>query len=245
MQNILFMRRPFHWCEAGGRFLREEAIGVHTVNAKGLILRELGEGMTEEELASVIGVSPQTLTSIIADEFPEDSAVWGKISRYFRVDVDVLQTGGSTHSTVILNLSDRTLQSATGLIRKIPLLDWHQMDEIITRENLPDVIHANTMLDTTDIFGKRTVALKVKDASMETMFREGQIIFVDPDSKWKREDYVIVHRPGGHPDTILFRQIEYIESHYILHPLNPKYENLLLTKQDKVWGKVVRLTKSL
>jgi SOS-response transcriptional repressor LexA len=201
--------------------------------------------MTEEELASAIEVSPQTIMSIIANEFPKDSAVWDKFTRYFRVGVDVLQTGGSIHSTVILNLSDRTLQSASGLIRKIPLLDWHQMSQIITSNNLPDVIHAKATLDTTDIYGKCTVALKVKDDSMETMFREGQIIFVDPDSKWNPGDYVIVHRPGGHPETTLFRQIEYIECHYILHPLNPKYENLLLSKQDKVWGKVVRLTKSL
>jgi SOS-response transcriptional repressor LexA len=215
------------------------------MNVRSLILRELEEGMTEEELASAIEVSPQTLKNIIANEFPEDSAVWDKFMRYFRMDADVLQTGGSAHSTVILNLSDRTLQSATGLIRKIPLLDWSQMDQIITSENPPDVIYAKTTIDTTDIFGKRTVALKVKDPSMETMFREGQLIFVDPDSKWTRGDYVIVYRPGGHPETTLFRQIEYIESHYVLHPLNPMYENLLLTKQDKVWGKVVRLTRSL
>ena len=229
----------------GGQFLREEVSGVPTVNAKGLILRELGEGMTEEELASAMGVSPQTLKSILTDTFPKDPAVWEKISRYFRVDIDVLQTGGSTHSTVILNLSDRTLQSATGLIRKIPLLDWSQMDQMSTSTNLPDVIHAKTMLDATDISGKRTVALKIRDDSMEAMFREGQIIFVDPDSQWKPGDYVIVHCPGGHPDTTLFRQIENFESHYILHPLNPMYENLLLTKEDKVWGKVVRLIKSL
>jgi SOS-response transcriptional repressor LexA len=215
------------------------------VNVRSLILRELDEGMTEEELASAIEVSPQTLTNIIANEFPKDSAVWDKFTRYFRMDVDVLQTGESTHSTVILNLSDRTLQSATGLIRKIPLLGWHQMSQMITSKNLPDVIHAEATLDTTDICGKRTVALKVKDDSMETMFREGQIIFVDPDSKWKPGDYVIVYRPGGHPETTLFRQVEYIECHYVLHPLNPKYENLLLSKQDKVWGKIVRLTRSL
>ena len=201
--------------------------------------------MTEEELASAIEVSPETITNILANEFPKDSAVWDKFTRYFRMDVDVLQTGASTHSTVVLNLSDRTLQSATGIIRKIPLLDWHQMSQIITSKNLPDVIHAEATLDTTDICGKRVVALKVHDASMETMFREGQIIFVDPDSKWKPGDYVIVYRPGGHPETTLFRQVEYIECRYILHPLNPKYENLLLSKEDKVWGKVVRLTRSL
>jgi SOS-response transcriptional repressor LexA len=215
------------------------------MNVRSLILRELEEGMTEEELASAIEVSPQMLANIIANEFPKDSAVWDKFTRYFRMDVEILQTGGSIHSTVVLNLSDRTLQSANGLIRKIPLLDWHQMSHIITSKNLPDVIHANAVIDTTDIVGKRTVALKVKDDSMEPMFSEGQIIFVDPDSEWKPGDYVVVYHPDEHPEPTLFRQVEYIECHYILHPLNPRYDNILLGKQDRVWGKVVRLTKSL
>ena len=42
------------------------------MNLKGLIHRELGEGMTEKELASAIGVSLRTLENILADKFPED-----------------------------------------------------------------------------------------------------------------------------------------------------------------------------
>lgn len=216
------------------------------MNVKGLIHWELSEeGMTEKELASAIHVSLRTIKNILADKFPQASASWKKFARYFRMDVDVLQTGGSTHSITILTLSDRTLQSAAGLIRKIPLLDWHQMDQMVTSESLPDVIHAEAMLDTTNIPGKRTVALKVKDDSMETMFSEGEIMFVDPDSKWKTGDYVIVYRPGGHPETILLRQVKSIGSQSMLHPLNRKYEDLPLTKQDKVWGKVVQLVKNL
>lgn len=215
------------------------------MNVKGLILRELGEGMTEEELASTIGVPQRMLENILADKLPEDSASWEKFARYFRMDVDVLQTGGSTHSITILNLLDRTLHSGGSLIRKIPLLDWHQIGQMVTSKDLPDVIHVEATLGTTDISGKRTVALKVKDDSMETMFSEGEIIFVDPDSKWKPGDYVIVRRSDGQPETILLRQVKAIGSRYILHPLNRKYEDLPLTKQDKVWGKVVRLTKTL
>jgi SOS-response transcriptional repressor LexA len=31
----------------------------------------------------------------------------------------------------------------------------------------------------------------------------------------------------------------------MLHPLNRKYEDLPVTDQDEVWGKVVRLRKNL
>lgn len=215
------------------------------MNVKSLILWELGEGMTEKELSSVIGVTLQTINNILADKFPQDSASWEKCARYFRVDVDMLQTGGATNSITMLALSDRILQSSAGLIRKTPLLDWHTMGRIVTSEHLPDVIHAEAVLDTVDIPGKHTVALKVKDDSMETMFSEGDIIVVDPDSKWKPGGYVIVHHPGGHLETILLRQVKSIGGHFMLHPLNRRYEDLPLTKKDKVWGKVLQLIKKL
>jgi SOS-response transcriptional repressor LexA len=215
------------------------------VNVKGLILWELDEGMTEEELASAIHVPLRTLNDILAGNFPQDSDSWEKLARYFRMDVDVLQAGGSTHSIVLLTLSDRTLQSAAGLIRRIPLLDWDQMGQMVTNENIPDVIHANAMLDTAELSGERTVALRVRDDSMETMFSQGEIILVDPNSKWKPGDYAIVYRPGGHPETILLRQVKSIGSQSMLHPLNQKYEDFPLTKQDKVWGKVIQVAKNL
>jgi len=68
---------------------------------------------------------------------------------------------------------------------------------------------------------------------------------VNPDSKWKIGDYVITYRPDGHPDTILFRQVKSIGDQSMLHLLNQKHEDLPLTKQDKVWGKVVRLREKL
>jgi SOS-response transcriptional repressor LexA len=119
------------------------------------------------------------------------------------------------------------------------------MAQMVTSKNLPDAIHAEAMLETTDVSGKRTVALKVKDDSMEPLFSGGEIIFVNPDSKWKPGDYVIANRLDGYPEAILLRQVKSIGSQYMLHPLNRKYEDLPLTKQVKVWGKVVRLRKNL
>lgn len=145
------------------------------MNLKGLIQRELVEGMTEKELASAIGVSLQTIENILADKFPEDPSRWEKFAKYFRKDVDALRTGGSTHSATILNLSERTHQSTAGRIRRIPLLNWHQLGQMVGSENHPAVIHAEATVETTDVSGKRTVAVKVKDDSMEPLFNKGEI----------------------------------------------------------------------
>lgn len=215
------------------------------MNLKGLILRELDEGMTERELASSIGVSLQTIENILVDRFPEDSAGWEKFAKYFRRDVDFLRTGGATHSVTILNLSEHTSSSAAGHIRRVPLLNWHQMGQMVTSKDISGVIHAEATIEATNISGKHTVAVKVKDDSMEPLFSEGEIIFVNPDGKWKPGDYVIANCSGGHPESILLRQVKSIGSRCMLHPLNRKYEELPLTKRDKVWGKVVRLRKNL
>jgi SOS-response transcriptional repressor LexA len=215
------------------------------MNLKGLIHRELGEGMTEKELASAIDVSLQTLENILANKFPEDPARWEKFARYFRMDVDLLRTGESAHSITMLDLPGSTHHAAAGHIRKIPLLTWQQMGQMATSKHLPGVIHAEAMLETTDVSGTRTVALKVTDDSMEPLFSEEEIIFVNPDSKWKAGDYVIANRPGGHLETMILRQVKPIGSQCMLHPLNRKYEDLPLTTQDEVWGKVVRLRKNL
>ena len=102
------------------------------MNVKGLLLRELAEGMKEKELALAIGVPRGKLEHSLAGTFPEDTSTWEKLARYFRMNVDELRIGGSTHSITILNLSDQTQQSAGGLVRKIPLLDWHQLSQMCT-----------------------------------------------------------------------------------------------------------------
>ena len=161
------------------------------------------------------------------------------------MDVDFLRTGESAHSRTTVELPGRTSHSAAGHMRKIPLVTWQQMGQLTTSKDLPGVIHAEAMVETTDVSGARTFALQVQDDSMEPLFGEGEMIFVNPDLEWKPGDYVIAHRPGGHPETILLRQVKPIGSQCMLHPLNRKYEDLPVTHEDEVWGKVVRLRKNL
>ena len=215
------------------------------MNLKGLIHRELGEGMTEKELASAVQVPLRTLTNILAGKDPKDPAVWEQFARYFRMDVDFLRTGESAHARRMVELPGRTSHSAAGHMRKIPLLTWQQMGQLTTSKDLPGVIHAEAMVETTDVSGTRTFAVKVQDDAMEPLFSEGEMIFVNPDLEWKPGDYVIAHRLDGHLETMLLRQVKPIGSQCMLHPLNRKYEDLPVTNEDEVWVKVVRLRKNL
>ena len=159
------------------------------------------------------------------------------------MDVECLRTGESRSAQTRRELSSRT--SPAGHIRSIPLFYWHQMGELAKRGNLPDPKDAEATVEATDISGTRTFALKVQDDSMEPLFGKAEMIFVNPDLGWKPGDFVVATGHEKSMASTLLRQIKVIGNQSILHPVNWKYEDLPLTKQDFVWGKVVRLRKNL
>ncbi|HJT19028.1 MAG TPA: LexA family transcriptional regulator [Nitrospira sp.] len=215
------------------------------MNLKGLVHRELGEGMTEKELAEAIGVPLRTLTNILSGRNPRDHAIWDKFAQYFRMDADFLRTGEPAHARTTVELPENSRHSAAGDIRKIPLLQWQDIGQIATTKTLPAVLHAEAVVEATDVPGARTFALKVRDDSMEPLFSDGEMIFVNPDLDCKPGDYVIAHGRDHGADAVLLRQIKRMGSQCMLHPLNRKYDDLPVTNQDAVWGKVVRLRKNL
>ena len=83
-------------------------------------------------------------------------------------------------------------------MRNVPLLRWDQIDQVVTHEELPRLIHAEAMLET-DVPGKRTFAVQVRDNSMQPLFSEGEIIFVNPDLPSEPGHYVVVENEDGRP----------------------------------------------
>jgi SOS-response transcriptional repressor LexA len=160
------------------------------------------------------------------------------------MEMDFLRTGESAYARRTVTLPSDTQRSAAGHIRKIPLLDWNQAGQMGTCKTLSGVIHAEAMIEATDVLGARTFALRVQDDSMRPLFGEGEMIFVNPDLKWSSGDYVIVKRAAGHSETTLLRQVKPIEGQRMLHALNRKFADFPLTKQENVCGKVVRLRKN-
>ena len=214
------------------------------MDLKGLVHRELGEGLTEEELASTVGVSVETIANILADEPPQKRAIGEHFARYFRIDVDFLQIGGPPHSEGLFDLKESATPSPLGQMRKVPLLRWDQIDQMIIPEVPSRVIQAEAMLET-DVPGIRTFAMQVKDNSMEPLFSEGEVIFVNPDLPSEPGHYVMVDSEQGRPEGALLRQLKEIGGQTILYPLNRRYKDLPVTNQHRILGKVVRMRKNL
>jgi len=214
------------------------------MNLKGLVHREIGEGLTEEELASTVGVSVGTIENILADELPQDRATWKLFARYFRIDVDFLKIGGPPHLEGLFDLTESANPSPLGQMRKVPLLRWDQIDQMVMPEEPSRVIHAEAMLET-DVPGIRTFAIQVRDDSMEPLFSEGEVIFVNPELQSEPGHYVLVDSEHGHPEGALLRQLKEINGQTILHPLNRLHKDLPMTNQQRILGRVVRLRKNV
>ena len=105
--------------------------------------------------------------------------------------MNFLRAGESTHARRMVELPGTASYFAAGHMRKIPLLTWQQMGQMTTSKDLPGVIHAEAMVETRDVSGARTFAVKVQDDSMAPLFSEGEMIFVNPDLEWKPGDYEI------------------------------------------------------
>jgi phage repressor protein C with HTH and peptisase S24 domain len=60
---------------------------------------------------------------------------------------------------------------------------------MVTNNDPPAVVHSEAMLET-DVPGRRTLAVMAKDGSMEPLFSEGEIVFVNPSCQvaWSLRD---------------------------------------------------------
>jgi hypothetical protein len=214
------------------------------MDLKGLLHRELSEGVTESELASLVGVSLRTIADILVDKLPQDPAIWAKFAQYFRINADFLRAGGPPLPEGVFELRGTTHRCPIGSMRTVPLLKPHQVNQMLESDEPPRVVHAETMLET-DVTGKRTFAVMVEGNSMEPLFSEGEIAFVNPDLSTERGDYVMVESEEGPQAGAFLRELKEIGGRTVLHPLNPRYEDLPVSPHHRISGRVVRSRKNV
>jgi len=123
-------------------------------------------------------------------------------------------------------------------INKVPVLPWEQLDESVSK--------LNEHLDTnvvegyigTNLEGKYIFSLRVKDDSMSPFFYMDEFLLIDPNVQAQTGDYIIIK--DDHNNEAIFRQLRKYQQVSVLHPLNPKYEDQVLSKEMRIVGKVVR-----
>ena len=212
-------------------------------NLKNRILYQLSEGLTEPELAEDIGVSKFTIYRILKGREPKKPEIWKKLARYFHMDMNRLrdETFGLANSQGrVVNHADHHKP-----YRKVPLLSWTQASQIVVQQDSLSFLTSRQQMIETELSGARVFAMPVRDDSMEPQFHKGEIFFVDPDLRPQDGHYVVVFPRMAGTDQGCLRQLMKIQQHYILHPINSKYKDVLLRSHQKIIGRVVRLRMNL
>jgi len=195
--------------------------------------RRIAKGMTARQLAGIVGVSD---AHIIYIEKGQRKATFEKLA-------NIIRTLGLSVDEVLSGIGQNAFE-ARGLnvmrLNRIPLVSW------ITAGSWAEVCgdyepgDGGQWIDS-DIAGPNVFALRVEGDSMEPEFHDGEILIVNPHTEALPGDFVVVRNSGG---ETAFKQLKLYGESWVLHPLNPRYEDHVLRRGEfHVIGKVVKKEK--
>jgi SOS-response transcriptional repressor LexA len=123
--------------------------------------------------------------------------------------------------------------------KRIPVLSWTQAG---SWQQIGDTAQYGEYGEYVETDAQGVFAIRVRGESMETEFHEGDIIVINPYLKAEHNDYVVVSNEEG---EATFKQLKKYGRTRVLHPLNPKYDDIELRKdtQYRVVGVVIEKKK--
>lgn len=195
--------------------------------------RRIAKGMTARQLGDKVGVSD---AHIIYIEKGQRKATFEKLANIMTalgLSVDEVLSGIGLDTPGELGRDVRRLS-------QIPVVSW------VTAGNWKEVCDAYEPGDggewiDSDVPGVNIFSLRVTGDSMEPEFHDGEIITVNPHIDSVPGNYVIVKNSEG---ETTFKQLKRYGNNWVLHPLNPKYEDQILKRGGfTIIGKVVKKEK--
>jgi len=126
-----------------------------------------------------------------------------------------------------------------GESKRIPMISWTQAG---SWQQISDTSQYGDDGEYVETDAKGVFALRVRGESMETEFHEGDIIIINPHLKPEHNDYVVVSNEQG---EATFKQLKKYGKTRVLHPLNPKYDDIELSREIeyRIIGVVVEKKK--
>ena len=126
-----------------------------------------------------------------------------------------------------------------GESKRLPVISWAQAGNW---QQISDTSQYGDYGEYVETDAKGIFALRVRGESMETEFHEGDIIVINPYLKPEHNDYVVVCNEEG---EATFKQLKKYGKTRVLHPLNPKYDDIELIRdiEYRIIGVVVEKKK--
>lgn len=122
-----------------------------------------------------------------------------------------------------------------GTLNIVPVIAWVHAGCWCETVEEPEVIEWVV----SDVAIKNVFGLRVEGDSMTPEFAHGDIIIVDPEAVCDNGSFVIALKGN----ETMFKQYKTYGKTTVLRPLNTKYEEILLTDEIQIIGKVVRKIK--
>ncbi|GAB4389018.1 MAG: XRE family transcriptional regulator [Thermodesulfovibrionales bacterium] len=197
-------------------------------------MKRKGKGLSARQLAELSGVSD---AHIIYIEKGLRNPTFERLARI----LEALGTGfdellSSTGRGTAANVEPVPMSP----LQRVPVVTWvvaGRWKEVCDAFEPGD---ADEWIDS-DVRGRNVFALKVVGDSMEPEFKEGEVIIVNPHVEPAPGDFVVVKNRA---EEATFKQLKRYGPRWVLHPLNPKYEDLEVKRGEfKIIGKVVKKEK--
>lgn len=188
--------------------------------------------LSEGELGRRSGVSQPTIHRIVTGESasPRQENV-EKIARALGVSSHWLWNGGDGNESkfpMTRNLIQRRSNTEPGpdIKGNVPLISWVQAGAWCEVSEVRDTRDAEVWLPCAVSHSPQTYALRVRGLSMfnpheRRSFREGDIIFVDPNRNYENGSLIVAKLTDS--DEATFKQIVVEGKRLFLKPLNPNW----------------------
>jgi phage repressor protein C with HTH and peptisase S24 domain len=180
---------------------------------------------TQTALARKSGVASSTISRILREEVDPQSDNLERLALSFGMSYSTLAAiaeGVESAETAAWNAESHKLP------RRVPLLSFAQAGSLAESLN-PD--HLGEVTDWIELpkkrYGPRAIALKVSGESMEPDYRNGDIIYIDPDvAPLHGKDVVVRH---GERNEVAFKRLVIEGDRRYLKPLNQNWPDKFIS----------------
>ncbi|MGP7732961.1 LexA family protein [Oceanimonas smirnovii] len=179
--------------------------------------RRLELGLTQDQLAEAASVTYQAVQQWEADKSNPKGKRLDALSSALQCSKVWIEFGDEQHEPANVTEGPE-IKGKFPLISWVAAGTWHEITEVHPSEAslFPCPVNCS----------ERTFVLRVQGISMEPLFRDGDLIFIDPEAEWRHGSYVVARLDDQNEAT--FKQLIVEGGQKYLKPVNPNWPEQII-----------------